>query len=142
MVNRNEIPIVVLSSDLPDNFTGLVTKVDESTTKEGGKSVILDVTITSNTEIRTFKEGKENIENVSGKPTNIMYRIPKALTGKGQGDILFDSMDRCNIKDTKQLVNKEYNFQRISLRSVNPKLPATFMENARHYPVSIVQAKL
>ena len=142
MVRRDEIPTSVLSSDLPESFTGKVNKVEEALTKEGGKSITLDTTITSNTDVTLYKDGKAYTESVKGKPTNIMYRIPKTITGKGQGDILFNCMEKMGIVDTKELANKEFVFNRIALRSINPKMPVSFQEIPRHYPVSIVQQSL
>lgn len=139
MVDLLKIPMVILSSDLPESFSGKVLEIEEKSTKEGGSSINLTVEITETKAIPIMIEGKQEMVNVKGRKTNIMYRIPKARTGRGQGDLLLKYLRGLGFTDTQKLMNNEYIFERHSLTEIDPNFPFAKTENPRHYPIKLVQ---
>lgn len=134
MVNLNEIPRVILSSDMPDKFTGVVKKVEEQRTKEGGRSLEITILVKSPASIKN-KEG--NTVQALDRNTMVMYRLPKALTGRGQGDMLLKFMHDIGYEDTDDLIDKEFVWERHTLADLGSTLPAGFNPNPRHYPVKL-----
>lgn len=143
MVNFDEQKRVLLASDLPDEFNGTVTSIEEGVTKEKGKSITFNITITAPKTHKLYVDGKLTETEIFGQETQVMYRLPKALTGKGQGDLLFKCMREMNLGgNTTNMINKEYVWKRIALRTINPTLPTTYNENPRHYPIRLTQTTL
>ncbi len=144
MVDLAKIKKVVLSSDLPDTFNGVCKSIEEKGTKEGGKSLSVVVTITEPKEWTIIQEGKRAKVHTEGMDTVIMYRLPKALTGRGQGDMLLRYMrDSLGFTDTAQLIGNHYVWERHSITELGTKLPPSFTENPRHYPIKkIGQAQI
>lgn len=139
LVDLGKIRKVLLASELPAIFTGIVKDIEEKGTKEGGQAINVTVAIETPKVHEMLVEGEMQKVNVAGRETAIMYRIPKALTGRGQGDLLLKCMREMGFTDTAKLMNHKVKFQRLSLReTIAPDLPASFHENARHYPVEIL----
>ena len=76
---------------------------------------------------------KLELQTEDGVTFSTTYRIPKALTGKGQLDLLL-----LNLQDMKvpleEITGKTFMWQLI-------ELPGSVKGNPRHYPVKLVKAK-
>jgi hypothetical protein len=79
---------------------------------------------------------------VKGDVTVIMFRVAKALTGRGQTDLLLHYMRKLGFTDTANLVGNTYQWERKSLSELakltGASIPASFNENPRHYPVKVL----
>ena len=100
-----------LASDMPNKFIAKVTSASKHTGTYG-KNLKL--------ELRT----EDDIT------FNITYRIPKALTGKGQLDQLLASLSKLEIP-IETIQGKTFEWQRIDLSG-------TVKGNPRHYPIRFV----
>jgi len=100
-----------LASDMPNKFIAKVTSASKHTGTYG-KNLKL--------ELRT----EDDIT------FNITYRIPKALTGKGQLDQLLASLSKLEIP-IETIQGKTFEWQRIDLAG-------TVKGNPRHYPIRLV----
>lgn len=102
-------------ADMPEVFNAKVISINRGTKKgEYSGSPVLLIKV----------EAKE----VFNKPFEMQYRIPKKLTGRGQFDILKQSLERMNVQ-LSDLVGKIVKFERIELAMGNP----------RHFPTEIIQ---
>lgn len=112
----NKVKNQTLSSELPDKITATVIKA--SKTVKTGKyegTPMLQL-------ILRLKDGTETSTN---------YRIPKAWTGKGQMDILINSLKKLKI-DIKDIEGKTFEWERMELEG-------SVKGNARHYPVKVIK---
>lgn len=131
MVDLGRIRQIVPSNLLPSTYEGIVESIDESVpTKEGGRSLRFNIELITP-------------EKFKGELTTIMIRIPKALTGMGQGDMLLSYMKKLGYTDTEALVGNAYVFEKHSLKelmqSTGRRIPASFTEYPRHYPVRALE---
>ena len=104
------IPTQQLISDMQDTFIATAKSVSQI---QGtyGKSLKLELLTKDNRSI------------------NVMYRIPKAWTGKGQLDQLIASLNKLNLP-LDEIVNKTFEWQRM-------ELAGTMKGNPRHYPIRL-----
>lgn len=126
MVDLEQIKKIIPSNLLPSTYEGIVESIDEKLTKEGGRSLHINVELITP-------------EKFKGELSVIMIRIPKALTGTGQGDMLLKYMKAMGYTDTEALIGNAYVFEKHSLKelakSTGRRIPASFTEHPRHYPV-------
>jgi hypothetical protein len=62
---------------------------------------------------------------------SVSYRIPKALSGKGQLDKLLNSLENLGV-NLENIVGKKFEWQRMELEG-------SIKGNPRHYPVRLVK---
>jgi len=98
-------------SDMQDKFIATVKSVSQIQ-GQYGKSLKLDLL------------------TIDNRSLNVMYRIPKAWTGKGQLDQLMASLKQLNLP-LEEIENKTFEWQRI-------ELAGTMKGNPRHYPIRLV----
>lgn len=126
MVDLDNIRKMIPSNLLPSTYEGRIESIDESLTKEGGQSIRINVAIITP-------------KKFQGELTMIMIRIPKALTGAGQGDMLLKFIRKMGYTNTDMLIGNDYVFERHSLKELaketGRRIPASFTEHPRHYPV-------
>jgi len=126
LVDLDLIKKIIPSNLLPDTYEGIVDSIDEKPTKEGGRSLHITVEMITP-------------EKYKGELTVIMIRLPKALTGMGQGDLLLQYMRKLGYTNTDSLIGNAYVFEKHSLKelmkSTGRRIPASFTEHPRHYPV-------
>jgi hypothetical protein len=109
-----------LSSELPDEIEATITAITRDTKKQG---------IGVGTPMLKF-----NLD-VNGELVTTSFRIPKALTGKGQYDELKAAFDKLGYKKlSSALVGKTFIWHR-------KELSGAVKGNARHYPTKEVKAK-
>lgn len=101
-----------LASDMPETFTATVISVSKHK-GEYGPSLNLE------------------LQTEEGETVNITYRIPKALTGKGQLDRLLNSLEELGVP-VEKIQGKTFEWQRM-------ELPGAMKGNPRHYPVRLVK---
>jgi hypothetical protein len=114
MVKADEVPTQLSADMAPDDFIGKVVSVEDEKVNTKGQPVINVTT--------QFVGGKLDGENFI-----VSYKRSKALTGKGQLDLLFDTMAKLDMNDTQQLKGNIFHWKRLKI--------AGGMGNARHYPV-------
>ena len=100
-----------LASDMPDKFIAKVTSASKHTSTYGNNL-------------------KLELQTEDDVTFNITYRIPKALTGKGQLDQLLASLSKLEIP-IETIQGKTFEWQRIDLSG-------TVKGNPRHYPIRLV----
>ena len=105
------IPTQQLVSDMQDKFIATVKSASQI---QGtyGKSLKLELLTKDN------------------RWSNVMYRIPKAWTGKGQLDKLIASLNKLDLP-LEEIVGKTFEWQRI-------ELSGTMKGHPRHYPIRLV----
>ena len=130
LVDLELIKKILPSNLLPSTYEGIVSSIDEKPTKEGGRSLHITVELVTP-------------EKYKGELTVIMIRLPKALTGMGQGDLLLKYMRAMGYTNTDMLLNNAYVFEKHSLKelmkSTGRNIPASFTEHPRHYPVRAIE---
>jgi hypothetical protein len=102
-----------LASEMPKSIIATVISIGESQGAFG----------------KNLKLGLETQDGVSFFST---YRIPKALTGKGQLTQLLNSLKKIDIP-LEKIQGKTFEWQRM-------ELSGTMKGNPRHYPVRLVKA--
>ena len=105
------IPTQQLISDMQDKFIATVKSVSQIQGNYG-KSLKLELLTKDNRWI------------------NVMYRIPKAWTGKGQLDKLMASLNKLDLP-LEEIEDKTFEWQRM-------ELAGTMKGNPRHYPIRLV----
>ena len=108
------IPVQISLDKLPDEFTGSVTEVKEGKSTSGNPKLVVSV-------------NAEKLGNVT-----LGYKIPKALTGKGQFDKLIEHLKALKMNDTNDLVGRAFRFKK-------ENLSGTMQGNPRHYPIEEVK---
>jgi hypothetical protein len=111
------IPKQKMSSDMPDEFVGEVSKVSQSVNKSGFPVLVLN--------IRTV-DGTELITN---------FKIPKAWTGKGQADLLKLNIEKLGFSDPAELAGHVFRWKRMQLEG-------SMKGFDRHYPIAEIKGKL
>jgi hypothetical protein len=112
----SKIGKVKLASDMGEKFVATVNKIERDVTKGQiqGQPVL-----------------KFTLETESGEKFTTTYRIPKAMTGKGQLDMLQEHALKLGV-EIKDMVGKKFVWQ------AKP-LAGGVQGNARHYPVKLVK---
>jgi hypothetical protein len=108
----------VLLSDLPATVTATVmaaSKTEKKGAYAGAPLLKIELCTDDNT---TF---------------SITYRIPKALTGKGQLDTLLSQLTKLKVKP-EEIIGKRFEWQRITLEGA-------VQGNDRFYPVKLLGQK-
>ncbi len=118
MSDWSNIPNQKLSSDMPDEFIGAVTKVEQSVNKSGYPVYLI------------------HISTVDGTDLVMTIKKPKAWTGKGQADKLRECLEKLGLKDgPADMVGKAFRWKRMELEG-------SMKGFARHYPIAEVKGKL
>ena len=112
----DSIPVQVSLDQVPPEFIGTVTQETEGVTKQGGKKLSWAVTMSN------------------GSKINLGWKVPKALTGKGQFDLLIKHLTELKIVDTKDAVGRTFRFKREALTG-------PMQGNPRHYPIEQIVKK-
>lgn len=82
----------------------------------------------------------ELVEVGTNKTFTTVYKIPKALTGKGQLDLLLSQLNKLGLH-LKEMQGKTFEWKKMSLKELDPKTTMTGFD--RHYPVKLLdQTKL
>ena len=107
---------VKLASDMGEKFIATVIKIERDVTKGtvAGAPVL-----------------KFTLQTEDGEKFTTTYRIPKAMTGKGQLDLLQESALKLGI-EIKDMVGKKFVWQTKSLAG-------GVRGNDRHYPIRLVK---
>jgi len=109
-----------LSSELPDQIEATVVSITRDTKKSGtgAGSPMLKFTL-----------------DVDGETVTTSFRIPKALTGKGQYDKLKASFEEIGYKRISEaIIGKKFLWERAALSGA-------VKGNARHYPIKELKTR-
>lgn len=117
------IPIQVQLDKVPSEFDGTVTEIKVGKSQSGNPKLAVSVNAT----------WVENNKPISAGLT-LGYKIPKALTGKGQFDKLIIHLKKLGISDTDDMKGRTFHFTR-------ENLDGTMQGNPRHYPVNEIKPK-
>jgi hypothetical protein len=109
----NQLTKQKLASDMPKSIVATVVSIGESQSAFG----------------KNLKLGLQTQDEISFFST---YRIPKALTGKGQLVQLLDCLKKIGLS-IDDIQGKTFEWQRM-------ELSGTMKGNPRHYPVQLVKA--
>ena len=101
-----------LASEMPDSFTAKVVSGSKHQNEYGSS-------------LRLALQTKD------GEQFSVSYRIPKALTGKGQMDRLLNSLERLGIS-IEEIEGKTFVWKRM-------QLTGSMKGNPRHYPIQFVE---
>lgn len=108
------IPEQIGFDDVPNEFAGTVTKIEKTEKKnEYAGTPQLSVTI--------------QIEGIGAFVTT--YRIPKAMTGRGQLDKLLENLKALKINSVSQMQGKTFKWVKTAIEMGNP----------RHYPTILIE---
>jgi hypothetical protein len=94
------------------------------------KSIIATVISTSKHKSTYGNSLKLELQTKEGIAFNITYRIPKALTGKGQLVQLLNCLNKLDVP-IEEMQGKTFEWQRM-------ELSGTMKGNPRHYPLRLV----
>lgn len=104
-----------LSSDMGPSFIATVLSATK-TTREDGKERL-----------------KLELQDKDGATFSTTYNIPKALTGKGQMDVLIQQCGKLNLH-LADMIGKTFEWRVI-------KLPGAMTGFDRHYPTKLIEQK-
>ena len=109
------IPTQLDFAEIPDSFSGTVIKIEKTAKKNGEYKGQPQLTITIQI---------ENLET----PFVTTYRIPKAMTGRGQMDKLLKALKTLKIPKISEMQGKKFKWVKAEIEMGNP----------RHYPTELI----